>query len=68
MHILQSGKAAAHTDTILRLIAVVLEQQSQAENAEVAPLMPETQAKLVTLLKTMPAEQLQAHGLAAFVQ
>lgn len=67
-YMLQNGKAPAHTDTILRLMATVLEQQAKAANEDSKPLMADTQEKLVSLLRTLPAEQVQAHGLAAFLQ
>lgn len=65
---LQNGKAPAHTDTILRLMATVLDQQAKAADDDNKPLMADSQEKLITLLRTLPADQIQAHGLAPFLQ
>lgn len=66
--LLKSGRASGSEQTILNIIGQVLQKQKEAVNDEDKPLQPDTLAKIVELLKSMPADQLQATGLAAFVQ
>jgi len=65
--LLSSGKAGAHVDNILRLVGLVLTEQAQATDSS-GPLLTDTQEKLLQMIKSMPADQVQAHNLQAFVR
>lgn len=66
MYLLQNNKAAGQEAAILSVASQTL--QKQASGAKDKPLTDEVHAKLVTFLRNLPAQQIQQHGLQAYLQ
>jgi hypothetical protein len=60
--------AVHHVDQILAIFAHSLREQASAENEDDRPLTPATMTLVLDLVRSLPADKVQASGLAGFLQ